>query len=250
MSCLNCSSTKTIEAHLVPKVFTKEVIVGRAFAIVTPNDGHRMRPSQRGFSDLEILCAACDNRLGMLERNASEELRRIRKETAHALFGPCPIADFDGDRFIRFCAGLAWKYSITKPRYGRIDLGPYQSILRDIAFSDAMDIPESVDAILLRLRRCDGDQGVFAYRAPLRDCNFGVNLVRFFVGGCLVFLKLDQRLVDDMVLANCWIRGRNGIHVLVAPAEAFEEFIDGKRLIQRNDKLSRFLDKQDCLAQE
>jgi hypothetical protein len=113
-----------------------------------------------------------------------------------------------------------------------------------------MDIRESVDAILLRLRRRDGDQGVFAYRAPFRDFNFGVNLVRFLVGGCLVFLKLDQRLVENVILANYWIRGRNGIDVLVAPADAFEEFIDGKRLIQRNDKLSRFLDKQDRLARE
>src|SRR5438876_8781160 len=134
MSCLNCSSTKTIEAHLIPQVFTKEVTVGLAHAIVAPNDEDRIRPSQRGFSDSEILCSACDNRLGALEKSASEALQRIREKTAHAPFGPYPIADFKGDRFIRFCAGLAWKYSVTKPHYGRIDLGPYQSVLRDIAF--------------------------------------------------------------------------------------------------------------------
>ena len=190
------------------------------------------------------MCSACDNRLGALEKSASEALQRIREKTAHAPFGPYPIADFKGDRFIRFCAGLAWKYSVTKPHYGRIDLGPYQSVLRDIAFSDETNIPELVDAILLRLRRCDGDEGVFAYRAPLRDHNYGVNLVRFLVGGCLVLLKLDQRFIADVGLASCWIRGRNGIHVLVAPAQEFEEFIEGRKPIQRNDKLSRFLDKQ------
>jgi len=107
-----------------------------------------------------------------------------------------------------------------------------------------MDVPESVDVILLRLRLCDGDEDVFAYRAPLRDFNFRVNLVRFLVGGCLVLLKLDQRSVDDVVFANCRIRGRNGINVLVAPAQAFEEFIEGQKLIERNDRLSCFLDKQ------
>jgi len=72
MSCRNCSSKKTIEAHLIPKVFTKEVTAGSAHAIVAVNDAHGIRPSQRGIFDSGILCEACDNRLGALEQNAAQ----------------------------------------------------------------------------------------------------------------------------------------------------------------------------------
>jgi len=54
MFCLNCSSAKTIKAHLIPKVFTKEVTVGSAHAIVSPKmstgfDPHSAVSSIQGF---------------------------------------------------------------------------------------------------------------------------------------------------------------------------------------------------------
>jgi hypothetical protein len=155
----------------------------------------------------------------------------------------CSVDGIDGDRFLRFCAGLLWKFSVTKPEYGRISLGRYQPILRAIAFCDGSEIPPSIDAFIIRLRLYVGDESIFANRAPLND-RHEVNFVRFVVGGCLVLVKLDKRPAPNF-LARYMVRGRQRANALVLPAQEFEEYAGYLEAISTNEKLSRFLDRQE-----
>jgi hypothetical protein len=49
-----------------------------------------------------------------LEDYASRKLDGVRQMTAEAAIGFRHIAGFDGNRFIRFCAGLLWKFGVAE----------------------------------------------------------------------------------------------------------------------------------------
>lgn len=74
--------------------------------------------------------------------------------------------DLDGDLMVRFAAGIAWKYAVTSKERGRIDIGPYAAVLRDVALRGA-DIPASADLTMASVIELDGD--VYYYRTPIPD---------------------------------------------------------------------------------
>jgi hypothetical protein len=91
--------------------------------------------SHTGVYDRTILCGACDSHLGGHEGYAVQLLRETR--TAKAPPGGIVIMDqIEGDRMVRFAAGIAWKYAVTT-QPGRIHIGPYVDVLRDVALRDA-----------------------------------------------------------------------------------------------------------------
>jgi hypothetical protein len=199
-------------------------------------------PSQRGAFDDNILCAKCDNFLGQFESYAGEVLQTVRRATAQSEFGVQFVDEIDGDRFLRFCAGLVWKFSVAK--FGRISLGPYQSALQRLAFIADSAIPSSIDAAIIRLRVREGDTEVFGYRMPLYDRKKQINFCRFMVGGCVMFVKLDKRPISEPNFSKCSVRGGRGVYVGVAPAQLFDEYREFAKTVERYPNLSQFLDKQ------
>lgn len=247
MPCLNCTSHTTIKAHLIPQAFAKEVNVGKAHAAGVTKVG-RFWISQAGRFDSNILCADCDNGIGRFEAYAVKALARLRKAGLNQPLGHCVAEDVDGNQFLRFCAALLWKYSVTGKEQGRIRLGPYQSIARALAFDPDSVIPESFDAFITRPMRKPDDQEVIFYRAPLLERREGVNFARFSVGGCVVFVRLDKRPLAEPFFAPCWIKGKNTIKFAIAPATVYEEFQTAQRLMNEDEKLSGFLERQESQA--
>nr|WP_294810170.1 hypothetical protein [uncultured Sphingomonas sp.] len=125
----------------------------------------------------------------------------------------------DGDRMVRFAAGIAWKYAVTT-QPGRIEVGPYVDVLGDVALRDG-PIPTSIDVAMLRIVELDGD--VYFYRTPMPDRKEGANVVRFTVGSFLFFLKIDKRRNGSILPAECWLRGRTKGAFVVAPSDLTEE---------------------------
>lgn len=220
MPCRHCGAVKTIEAHLIPRAFVMEVKG-------SPGEQHlilrrgRERPqvSNTGIYDRDLLCGTCDGRLGSYEGYAVELLRRCRAQQVVA-GKVVTVQDLDGDTMVRFAAGIAWKYAATTKSNGRIDIGPYAEILRDIALG-GVNIPDSIDMTMARVIELDGD--VYYYRTPMPDRKEGVNVVRFCVGGFLFFLKIDKRRPGRLLPDDCWLRGRNGGAFLTVPGEYVEE---------------------------
>lgn len=219
MACLICGAPKTIEAHLIPRAFVAEVKTDPGEQHLILNVGQsRPTKSHTGVYDRGILCGGCDSHLGGHEGYAFELLRHARRAAVppDSVVALDPI---DGDRMVRFAAGIAWKYAVTT-RPGRINIGPYVDKLGNVALRDT-PIPLSVDLAMLRIVELDGD--VYFYRTPMPDRQEGVNLVRFTVGSFLFFLKIDKRRNGTMLPAECWLRGRNKAKFIVLPAERTEE---------------------------
>ena len=221
MACLVCGSEKTIKAHLIPRAFTKEVTtnVGEKH-VVSYVSGERYRTTDTGLFDDGILCGGCDGKIGQYEGNVFNLLGKIRgaKPRINSILECDPI---DGDMFVRFASGIAWKYCVTKDAYGRIDIGNYQDVLKEVAFEDK-PIPSSIDLAGFFLQ--DGTSDVYFYRTPFPDRQNQVNIVRFSVGGFVFFLKTDRRPNLKLIPEVCWLRQKKKGGFLVVPAEQFEEW--------------------------
>lgn len=239
MPCANCGEIATVKAHLIPQAFAREVRGGDKQHALTDNNISSFQPSQNGRYDDSILCANCDNRLGKDEKYAFETLAAIRAESVDLVNRAFMADGVDGDRLLRFAAGIIWKYALTKPHYGRIEIGPFRQMLREVLFEDGPGSP-AIDAFLLKLH--SGDDSVYFYRAPSLERYEGLNFSRFAVGGFIFLVKLDQRRPSSPPKA-AWLRGNCS---LLIPAIAFSGIEEGRKVLAarvRNERLDAFLEK-------
>jgi len=240
-ACLNCGKAPTIKAHLIPRVFCREVQKGKSHAANVLANGSFV-VSQSGMWDAKILCGTCDKHIGCLEEYAHKVFSAVRTNGSHEIGSSKIIDNANPEKLLRFAAALLYKYSITTPEKGQIDLGPYQQVCREMAFTECA-IPPEVDGFALRLVRKSGDSGVFAYRAPTPDDSHGVGMFRFMVGGMLIFVKLDEKPLPTTKLTPYSMRDSVGFVYIVAPATTFEEFYIPKDWVKSNSRLSDFLEK-------
>jgi hypothetical protein len=237
VTCLVCGGSPTIKAHLIPQAFTREVR-GNDTDLANVTRSGNFRPAKNGFFDTRLLCKACDGQLGGNEKFAVESLQRLRELTPSIVNANFDVVDFDTERFLRFCAGIIWKYASTRKHLGRLEIGPYLDTLKAIAFY-GYAIPPEVDAFIVRLH--SGDNESYFYGAPLSSRHGGVNFVRFSVGGVIIFLKLDKRPSPSPPPAEFWLRGRRSFCVTAAPFDAFEEGKMALSLRSKNPALDNFL---------
>ena len=246
MSCIRCGNPKTIKAHLIPQVFCKEVIVGKALATSVTQNGSFF-PSQSGTFDKNILCAKCDGDLGVNEKYAAITLRLIRQKSIGIYNGPTYLEELGKEKIIRFAAGILWKYSITQGDYGQINLYDFQEKVRQMAYGE-IKIPVWFDVMMLRLKTHPLDTGISAYRAPFPDKINRVRIYRFMVGGVLFFCEGSQKKMRNDPTHQFWLSQKNELQYVIAPANIFEEYTLSKNIAFDSTRLSSFLDKQDMVA--
>jgi hypothetical protein len=219
----------------------REVQVGKEHAYARgPNDFDH---TQSGIYERNILCAICDNKLSKAENIAARAFRVIRTKAKISPLGEDVLDDVAGNDILRFVSGVLWKYSVASQQNGMIYLGPYQNVLRDVAFSNKL-IPQSIDTLLIRLKRHQDDDDVFAYQAPKPDRQEGVNGYRLLLGGIFIFAKIDKQNPKHGALERCSIRGKPNVPYVVMRAQDFEEYRLSAKLAH-SGKLSDYLDKQD-----
>lgn len=239
MPCLNCGAEDTIKAHLIPQAFVKEVRGDDKGYALTNRDASSFQPTQNGRYDDAILCTACDNILGKDEKYAVETLAAIRRSGQHVVGRAFMVDGIEGDRLLRFAAGTVWKFALTKPHYGRIDVGPYAAILQALLY-DRADSGGAVNAFLMKLH--SGDDKSYFNRAPSLERYEGLNFVRFAVGGFIFLVKLDRRPATNLPAA-AWLRG--GTSILI-PALAFNQIEEGRTVLsarQANGRLDAYLQR-------
>jgi hypothetical protein len=125
-----CTSTDLIKAHIVPRVFAKDVRGSQAHNWLISVD--KVRHTQLGVVDPDILCASCDGKLGDLDNYALKVSRRSHTIRRDGLF---EMLNVDGDRFAKFVLSVLWRASITSRReVAKVALGSYEDRARDVIF--------------------------------------------------------------------------------------------------------------------
>lgn len=242
MNCNNCGSDNLIKAHLIPRAFCVEVQTGKSHASSVTEEGS-FKVTQSGMWDRNILCGECDGKLGTYEQYAHRIAQEIRQTGSDASWKTKLVVDTDNVKVLRFCAGILYKYSLTTKANGQINLGRYQDVLRSFIFDQNNDVPTEIDAFVVRPLKYADDRGLFAYRAPTMDRKYGINLYRMMMGGLIFFVQLDKRPISgippEMLIKNC----AEGLPFATVDAARFEEFTMPRKIIQANEKLAAYLDR-------
>ncbi|MCA9024368.1 MAG: hypothetical protein KDA86_04055 [Planctomycetaceae bacterium] len=103
--------------------------------------------------------------------------------------------------------------------------------------------PDELDAFVFRPLTYPSDNGVFAYRAPKPDKQYGANIYRMMMGGLMFFIKLDRRSFPEGAVSKILMKNANGLPYLTTPVVGLEEFEMARESFQKNQGLSEYLDK-------
>lgn len=131
---LNCSSTDLIEAHIILKGFAR-IIRGPGPNMVLSIQQVREARPQLGEFDRNILCAACDHKLGFFDDYAIDVCNQFDRKHTRLSNDLFELEGFDGDKFTKFVLAVLWRASISKrSTFKEVSLGPYEDQSRDVLF--------------------------------------------------------------------------------------------------------------------
>lgn len=242
MNCHVCGNQKTIKAHLIPRSMCTEVQVGKSHAVT--NSSVQFTSSQSGLWDVGILCEKHDGQLGQYEEVALKAFQKLRSEAVGKDSGSYELMEISSESLLKFYAAILYKYGITRKELGRIELGPFLNPIQDFLFFNA-PVPKFLDVFLIRPKLHTADSEVFAYRAPKPDRKFERNMYRMMIGGVIAFVLIDSCPLTVSQKMGLWIKELATPKYTILPAHQFEEFKMAQEFIQKNCRLSAYLEKQE-----
>jgi hypothetical protein len=197
--CKLCGDRKPlVKAHIIPKQFYRRIRGASPHLIVAGIDSTDGKSfSQNGIHDTGILCAECDNRLGIFDQYGYQVLHEHPIESQIERLGPqlavYRLGKIDVERFRLFLVALVWRASIsTSEVFQLVTLGPYEERLRAILAgepSSAITL-KTVTAALVLFRPPKYEQILWS---PFRSTFCGVNVITFYIYPWKLLLKLDRR---------------------------------------------------------
>jgi hypothetical protein len=150
-----------------------------------------------GIYDTEILCEACDGELGKLDQHAVENVCRASdvvdlKDGGQTIARQYPSAD--GELVGRFIASVLWRASISRHYFfNRVDLGPYEEIIRDILSNRSQDSGR-IQMLLAEFNKADVPI-LNPHKTRTDEVGFWVIYANRFI----MYTKTDrQRTPDDL----------------------------------------------------
>jgi len=181
---------------------------------------------QLGQYDNQILCASCDNKLGVFDNYALQVCARFKGEHKILTSDRFELKDVDGDKFAKFVLAILWRGSISaRPDYSNISLGPYEDIARDVLFgAKPLSSFAEFQVIVQRYTSNHFDTEGF-YSLPVRGRmpELKLNSYSLSLAGFRVTAKLDAKPFPSQ-LKSFIINGQNLLRGFVLEIEQTPEF--------------------------
>jgi hypothetical protein len=190
---LNCSSTDLINAHIIPKGFARIIRGAGPNVALSAQDVREARP-QLGEFDANILCAACDHKLGVFDDYAIEVCRQFERKHTQLSKDLFEYQNFDGDKFTKFVLAVLWRASISKrAAFENVSFGPYENRSREVLFgAKPLQTLKSFQVLIQRYTSAHLDmRGI--YSLPVRVPFMNLNAYGFMLSGFRILAKLDNR---------------------------------------------------------
>lgn len=128
-----CTSADLIEAHIIARVFAKDVRGAHRHNLLISRDN--VRQTQLGVFDRGILCSTCDGKLGKLDNYTASVCRCFPSRHTIRADGLFEMTNVDGSRFATFVLSVLWRASIsTRPEVAKVSLGSYEDRVREVIF--------------------------------------------------------------------------------------------------------------------
>ena len=204
MLCRLCNnSNKFGKSHVIPEAFFR---VGNAHGgpKYMVADGQYPKKALIGVYDSGILCQECERKFGWLDNYGADVLINrldelfvpVREQDSVVVRRSVP-GEVDQEQLLRFFVTVLWRASIsTQPYYGRVRLGPYESLA-----AKAVDLNTPLDSAFAVALSCwgmekDDDAHILSRTNmdPFAEKWDGINSYRFYFGDVVAYIKVDKRL--------------------------------------------------------
>jgi hypothetical protein len=140
----------TVEAHLFPRALSHDIRGAHKHLFVGAAATPGRRIVQAGLFDREIWCSTHEAAFGLFDDYGIDFSRNFVRHCRHPAPNIWQITPVDSDKLVRFWLAILWRFSVSDlPEAALVDLGPYESLLRDILFSNA---PCNVEPAIFMLR--------------------------------------------------------------------------------------------------
>jgi hypothetical protein len=198
--CLYCGQTKKlIKAHITPKCFYTAVFdSGEKPTQFSSQPNEYPRDLPIGPYDENILCAKCDNKLGIYDDYA-KILLFDTPTTKIPLSSFIKIETYDYKIFKLFFLSLLWRASISKePMYEQVKLGSTHTN-RILSMLKAMN-PGTADDYSVVVEKFDDPESCVVHLQTKRGRvkPSGIAFYRFSGAGYSFFIKVDSRPTPEL----------------------------------------------------
>lgn len=187
-NCKFCGDYKDLcDAHIIPKVFFRQMD-GYGSAIYSLGQVHYPKNIKVGYKDHTILCADCDNKIGILDNYGQRVLLHMIPERELAICDrnniqkASIVRDYNYDLLKAFVISLLYRASITRlPEFKLVSLGDKYETLAKHYINKPLNIPINYfEFVLFRVSNNIGNlnpatsriKGLRHYEFPLLNYKF------------------------------------------------------------------------------
>lgn len=192
--CKFCGQEKQlIDSHIIPKCLYKLEKTGSLVEVDVQKKRIDRNPSgQNGYKE-RLMCAECDNKLGVLDNYAHKILNNIIPElpiqNVNGINGQFLSAtEFDIQKFRKFFISILWRLSVAS---GGTNLGKYQDIALEVLKGE---IPDNPDLFLpLIYKKSTGNPVIDEASSAGGAKYLGKHFVEFRFPGYLVMIIINTK---------------------------------------------------------
>ena len=203
MTCKGCGENKKlIDAHIIPKSFYMDLRASdNHLDIIPSNPTDRKGRSFKGDYDTSILCAECDKVMEIYDDYGKKLLLDQSsdfKELIHEgkIYG-WEIEEYDYLKLKLFLLSVLWRASITQRKFFKdVNLGSIENHLKELIWQ-GKDDPINFSCVLARFRPYDETSLEKMILDPDNKEIDGINCYRFYLGGYIVWIKVDAAITND-----------------------------------------------------
>jgi hypothetical protein len=186
----------------------------------------RVKPSQLGIFDNQILCDRCDGLLGKYDDYLYDVIRGFVLPPGLREHDEFCDPKVNCEAFCKGILAILWRASITShPAYSDVSLGPYGAIVREIVFGLRPLADMHTLEVIIQHYRSDyfGDNVNFFYTLPVRNEFQGLSGFSMSLNDFRITVKIDDRLFASFY--GPYVINRTGVfRGLVVELEGTPEF--------------------------
>ena len=197
MICRGCNQDKKlVRAHIIPESFFRELRSEEGtLKLVTNTKGVYTKRAPIGVYDQEILCKDCEDLFQEVDDYAAKILLNSDNHEELLHYGKLAGYRIKNINYIllkRFVISLLWRASISKQNfYKKVNLGPIEARAKKLIWDKSSGEKHEFSFVLAKF----DDTGTYSKIVldPLQERWFGKRYYRFYLGGYILYVKVDSQ---------------------------------------------------------
>ena len=230
MTCRGCGEErKLIKAHIIPRSFYIDLRNNAKYLHVIPSKPSlRVGRSHIGDYDMGILCHDCDQYLATFDEYGKQVLIKqvypFEEISREGVVAGWTIRGGNAIRLEKFILSILWRASLSERKFfQKVKLGPYEKVLKEHLWGDESH-HKSFGCVIAKFReskRATGSHKTILDPHPFRY--EGKNYYRLYLGGYVVWVRVDQRNSSD-IIRSCELSQERGCLVVSREFDTSKEF--------------------------